>query len=126
MTCIYQGPHGEMSDEHYLLAGLGYFRGCEPLKDRVCRACNQRLGRLDEVFLRTGFVGFFRHVAAVGGRGGERPSPFQRGAHGIPPIEMLAAAPGSPYEVLWELIEGTNDIHALRQIVFERADGSTV
>jgi hypothetical protein len=114
-----------MSGEHYLPAGLGSFRGVEPLQDRVCRDCNNQLGRLDEVFLRTGFAGFFRHVADIAGRDKERPSPFQRGAAGVPPIEMRGAAPGTQYEILWELIPGTNNAQPLRQVVFEDPDGRT-
>jgi len=43
-VCIYPGPHGVMSDEHYLPAALGRFEGYDPLYDRVCRNCNKRIG----------------------------------------------------------------------------------
>jgi hypothetical protein len=121
-----------MSPEHYLPAGFGAFRGCERLRDRLCDQCNRRLGALDEVLLRTGFVGFFRQAVGVEGRDGERPSPFERGAHGVPRMVMQGAAPNAPYPMLWEPVAGSArgedraQAQPQRQIVFERGAGDAV
>ncbi len=41
--CIYPGPHGKMSPEHYLPAALGKFEGFLPLTGKVYEKCNNRL-----------------------------------------------------------------------------------
>jgi len=90
--CIYPGPHGAMSDEHYL--GVGNFQGYEPLWGRVCRECNTHIGDAVETeFLRTGAIAFFRWMIGVSGRDGLPPSPFYRRAAGIEPILMTGRAP---------------------------------
>jgi hypothetical protein len=69
--CIYPGPHGAMSAEHYLSEGLGTFAGCELLTGRVCRPCNTRIGDQTELqFLRSGQVGFFRWLLGIEGKDG--------------------------------------------------------
>ncbi len=119
-TCIYPGPHGVMSAEHYLPAGLGTFRGCEPLQERLCRRCNREIGsRVEEQFLRAGPTGFFRWMLGIEGRNGLPPSPFYRRAAGTSPIIMLRRAPGLSYDLLWEVSPGSEKVFPLRQIVFD-------
>jgi hypothetical protein len=118
-VCIYPGPHGVMSDEHYLPAALGRFEGYDPLYDRVCRKCNKRIGDTVEVqFLRAGPIAFFRWVLGIEGRDGLLPSPFYRGAGGAAPLYMLGRAPGFDYDLLWEVEPGTKNVYPLRQIIF--------
>ena len=119
-TCIYPGPHDVISDEHYLPISLGKFEGCEPLRRRICRTCNARLGSLLETqFARAGPTGLFRWMLGIKGRDGLPPSPFHKGAGGAPPILGLARLPDAPYDLLCELEPGTGDASPLRQIVFE-------
>lgn len=48
-----------MSEEHYLPAALGRFKGYEPLLDRLCRDCNKQIGNTcEEPFLRAGPIAF--------------------------------------------------------------------
>lgn len=112
-----------MSREHYLPAGLGSFRGYEPLLHRVCEPCNRQLGRLDEVLLRTGITGFLRHLAGVMGQDGPPPSPFERGAGGVPPMEMPGAVPGLAEPLLMAVRAGTRDAEPMGQIVLESPTG---
>lgn len=120
VDCIYPGPHTEMSEEHYLSAALGEFRGYEPLYGRVCRACNTKIGDTTEVqLLRTGPIAFFRWVVGTEGQDGPPPSPFYRGAGGAPPICIVGRPPGANHDLLWEVVPGTEDVYPLRQIVFE-------
>lgn len=120
VACIYPGPHGVMSKEDYLPVALGHFKGCEPLCDRVCEKCNNRIGNTAEVqFLRAGPVAFFRWLLGIEGRDGLLPSPFYRGAGGAPPLYMLGRAPGFDYDLLWEVEPGTENVYPLRQIVFD-------
>ena len=51
--CVYCGDH-QTNREHWIPRGLGRFDGYSPLLNRVCTACNRRLGLLDEELLRTG------------------------------------------------------------------------
>jgi hypothetical protein len=60
-ACIYPGPYGPMSPEHYLPMALGTFEGYKPLQDRVCRFRNERIGDSTELrFLGAGPIAFFR------------------------------------------------------------------
>jgi hypothetical protein len=117
--CIYPGPHGVMSEEHYLPAALGKFKGYEPLLGRVCRNCNTSIGKAVETeFLRTGAIAFFRWLTGFGGRDGLPPSPFYRRADGIPPIHMTGRLPDFDYDLLFEVDPGTTEVYPLRQVVF--------
>ena len=119
IECVYPGPHGIMSEEHYLPAALGGFARYDPLYDRVCVECNNRIGNTLEVqFLRAGPIAFFRWMLGIQGRDGLPPSPFYRGAGGAPPLYMLGRAPGFDYDLLWEVEPGTENVSPLRQIVF--------
>lgn len=116
--CTYPGPHGKMSDEHYLPAALGRFRGYEPLRGRNCRECNKHIGDAVEIeFLRTGAIAFFRWMVGVSGRDGLLPSPFYRRVAGMPPIHMTGRAPDFDYDLLWEVDPGTQGVYPLRQVV---------
>ena len=118
--CIYPGEHGVMSEERYLPAALGKFKGYQPLLGRVCRPCNTHIGDTVETeFLRTGAIVFFRWLVGVGGRDGLPPSPFYRRAAGIDPILMTGRAPGFAYDLLFEVVPGTEDVYPLLQVVFE-------
>ncbi len=117
--CIYPGPHGVMSEEHYLPAGLGRFQGYDLLRDRVCRDCNKKIGdALETEFLRTGAIAFFRWLVGVSGRDGPPPSPFYRRAAGMPPIHMMGRPKGFDYDLLFEVAPGTEVAYPLRQVVF--------
>jgi hypothetical protein len=121
-ACIYPGPHSDqMSVEHYLPAGLGRFGNYEPLRDKLCTACNNRIGReTEEQFLRAGPISFFRQICGVLSRDGSLPpSPFYRGAGGAPPIYTVGRFPDRDYDILWEVNWGSLQVSPLRQIVFE-------
>lgn len=118
--CIYPGPHGPMSSEHYLSDGLGRFAGYEPLNGRVCRTCNIKIGNETETqFLRTGPIAYFRWMLGVDGKNGAPPSPFYRGAGGAPEILATGRVSDYPFDILWETRRGTNECFPLRQIVFD-------
>jgi hypothetical protein len=111
-----------MSKEDYLPIALGRFKECEPLCDRVCDKCNNRIGNTAEVqFLRAGPIAFFRWLLGIEGRDGPPPSPFYRGAGGAPPLYMLGRVPGFDYDLLWEVEPGTESVSPLRQIVFNHS-----
>ena len=88
---------------------------------------NDGLGReVDEVLLRTGTTGFLRHLSGVIPPDRPPPSPFERGAKGIPPVAALAPVPGGlhrPERVLTQILPGTQDVEPITQIVFEMPSG---
>lgn len=117
--CIYPGPHGKISEEHYLPEGLGTFQGDTLLLNRVCNNCNTEIGnRTETQFLRAGPIAFFRWLLGIEGKDGPPPSPFYRGAAGAPAIYSIGRAPGFDYDLLWEIHRGTEEVYPLRQIVF--------
>jgi len=66
--CLYcqNPPDGE---EHWLPRSLGAFEGNTMLKDRICRSCNERLGRvLDLELARSGPAGLTRQLLGIEGR----------------------------------------------------------
>lgn len=126
MPCIYPGPHGAMSEEHYLPVALGTFEGMQPLRNRVCQACNNKLGNELEVqFTRAGPTGFFRWILGLRGRDGLPPSPFYHGAGGTQPIFMIGRPAWAEYDLLAEVAPGERGAMACRQIVFRDASGTT-
>ena len=126
VTCIYPGPHDVMSEEHYLPVSLGTFEGMEPLRDRVCRSCNEKLGNELEVqFTRAGPTGFFRWIVGIPGRDGLPPSPFYHGAGGTQPIFMIGRPDWAPYDLLAETDPGQRGAFACRQIIFQDVSGAT-
>jgi hypothetical protein len=69
--CIYC-PNPPDGEEHWLPRSFGAFRGNTMLKGRICRACNERLGRvLDQELVRTGPTGMARQVIGIAGRAGQ-------------------------------------------------------
>jgi hypothetical protein len=65
--CIYCPAEAD-SVEHHLPRALGNFKGYVPLLDRVCSACNGKLGLLDEQLCRSGIEAFFRTHLEIDGR----------------------------------------------------------
>ncbi len=125
-SCIYPGPHGVMSEEHYLPVALGTFEGMQPLRGRVCRVCNKTLGdKLEVQFARAGPTGFFRWRIGLRGRDGLPPSPFYHGAAGTQPIFMFGRPDWSEYDLLAEIAPGGEGAMTCRQIVFRDASGFT-
>jgi integrase len=64
-SCIYclAAPDGA---EHWLPRSLGKFRGDTRLRGRICKGCNERLGRLlDRELVRTGHTGLLRQVLGI-------------------------------------------------------------
>jgi hypothetical protein len=120
VRCIYPGPHGGPSAEHYLPAALGTFEGCKPLQGRVCQRCNRRIGDQTELqFLRAGQIGFFRWMLGIEGRSGLPPSPFDHGAGGAPRLVALGRIPQFRFLVALAVDPGTENVYPLRQIVFD-------
>ena len=127
-TCIYCAHEAE-SREHWIPRGLGTFRGNTTLADQVCEDCNNRLGRLDEELMRTGFTGFQRALLGVRGRHGTSGvSPFQyRAMQAGQPTTMMMPALGRNHQIQGEAYtdeEGRPSARPIRQVVLRMPDGS--
>lgn len=121
--CIYCGG-GPLTEEHYLPEGLGRFRGCEVLKDRICRDCQGKCARLEEQFLRCSPEAFFRKlIAKVGKKHHEKFEMFYRRSAGTDPVQLVGTYPGEAYPVLWEPNEGQYTLREMRQIVIADEQG---
>jgi hypothetical protein len=112
-----------MSEEHYLPDGLGRFCGYKPLIGKVCSSCNRKIGEIEEPFLRTGYIAAFRRQLGIKGKDGSPPSPYERGASGIPRLRATGRILDFPYEVLLEGDFGATSARPLRQIIFREQRG---
>jgi hypothetical protein len=125
-TCIYCGSTGPFSDEHSIPACLGEFRGFPLLTDRICKTCNNEIGKLEEQFCRSGPEGFFRRLLGIGGRKSHtKANPFHRGSGGGKPIDFEADHPVYGFPILWELNPGDRTVRQNRQIVVIGDEGGS-
>lgn len=126
-TCIYCHTSSDLSKEHCLPRGLGNFRGHHVLHNAICAGCNSSISLCEDQFLHSGPEAFFRYMLGIRGRGHHDPIiPFYRGSAGADRITLIYPHPETGIEILWELDEGTEQMHELRQIVVETDDGQTL
>jgi RNA polymerase subunit RPABC4/transcription elongation factor Spt4 len=115
--CIYCQSHGPFSREHALPRCLGEFRGFPTLNNRVCKKCNNFIGKVEEQFCRSGPEAFFREFLGITGRPSHRKvNSFERGSAGAKPIDfegvhsefkipvLLGLRPNSIGEVLRQIV----------------------
>jgi len=100
------------------------------LQDRLCAACNNELGKLDEELTRTGETAFYRSAFGIKGRPGHaavKPTEY-RAASATPPTQIWMSLPERDYKVLAEPIPNlpsqTPTLRPMRQLVFRRDDGT--
>ena len=111
--CIYCGNEAS-SLEHHVPRCLGSFKGYIPLAERVCTACNQQCGLLDEQLCRSGIEAFFRAYLGIAGRKEhDKVNPFYRGSAGGGRLEMKGANQQTGNTVLLEVV-GENQVRELR------------
>lgn len=121
--CIYCPAEAD-SVEHHLPRALGNFKGYAPLLDRVCSACNGKLGLLDEQLCRSGVEAFFRaHLEVDGRKQHDKVNPFYRGSAGGQRLEMVGVNQATGQDVLLELV-GRNEARELRCATFTAEDDS--
>lgn len=126
-TCIYC-PNEADSREHWIPRAFGTFRGYTPLLDRLCEACNGRLGELDQELVRTGPTGFHRALLGIEGRHGPtKVSPFHyRAMRGEQPTKMMMPVLHADHEIQAEAYcdeNGQSSARPIRQVVLRMADG---
>ncbi|MGH7812927.1 MAG: hypothetical protein ACREQI_02865 [Candidatus Binataceae bacterium] len=126
-SCIYLKPTGlcsgnsPLNDEHYLPRELGNFRGYEELRNKICKACNDRFGKLDEFIVRFGPEIFQRIGHGIEGRKKHRKKdPFHEPTHGRAPVEINAVLPNEQSPVPLEILPG-NRARPRRELIFQSA-----
>ncbi len=130
VRCIYCGKENLASIEHYLPECLGRFETFETLDDRICRDCNNHIGReLEDQLCHAGEIGFMRNALGVIGKRRRRITinPFKRGSAGAPPFEMRGRVPGQDFEVRLQLIRGSETtIEYLPQLIINSESDETL
>jgi len=123
--CLYCSEEPR-SEEHPLPAAFGEFINAPTLKDRICGRCNsERIGILDEQYVRCGPEGLLRKRYGIEGRGHhERVNPFYRGSAGGRRIEFLAWDEALQCEVNVELLGG-NEGRQLCELILKEKAGQT-
>jgi len=99
--CIYSQNNQEKceryanSEEHVLPAALGSFEDYPSLKGKLCSKCNNDLGKLDEILVRSNPVVNLRATHGVQGRSTHRKTnPFYERSHGHSPPTVYGQAEG--------------------------------
>jgi len=131
-SCIYTGPSGlcagtaPLSGEHYLPRGLGKFRGYEELIGKVCRDCNERFSKLDEILLSHGPEALLRLAHGIQGRKKHRRRDLSHDrSHGLPPIEVTALLPNESAPSRMEILS-RNRAQPRRELTFVSAETESV
>lgn len=117
--CIYSLQNREKckrnanSEEHVLPAALGSFKDYPSLSGKLCSKCNNDLGKLDEILVRSNPVVNLRATHGVQGRSTHRKThPFYERSHGHPPPSVYGQAEGdTPFRL--EVLEN-NQARPLR------------
>ncbi len=99
--CIYSQINQEKceryanSEEHVLPRALGNFKDYPSLSEKLCSKCNNDLGKLDEILVRSNPVVNLRATHGVQGRSTHRKTnPFYERSHGFPPTSVYGQAEG--------------------------------
>ena len=83
------------SEEHVLPAALGSFEDHPSLSGKLCSKCNNDLGKLDEILVRSNPVVNLRATHGVQGRSTHRKThPFYERSHGHPPPSVYGQTDG--------------------------------
>ena len=93
------------SEEHVLPRALGNFENYPSLNGKLCSVCNNDLGALDEILVRSNPVVSLRTTHGVQGRKSHRKTnPFYERSHGRPPPAVYGQAEGdTPFRL--EILE---------------------
>lgn len=124
--CIYCGASKSLCRQaHAIPRSLGTFKNQPSLKNRVCRECDSKIGKGEEQLIKCGPEAFIRIALGITGRSGKKStSPFRRAHAGHEALKFKAKYPGTHYEVLVEIIPGTQNWRPLPQIVIVDSNGS--
>ncbi len=103
--CIYCREKEANSEEHAIPAAVGTdnIRGFKKLLGKLCKECNQKIGQIEEQFLRCGPEAFFRKVLNIKGRKKhDAVNIFHRGSSSGKPIRVELENPGESCNFLCE------------------------
>jgi hypothetical protein len=127
--CIYcvEPPDGE---EHWLPRSLGTFQHNTMLKGRICRQCNNLLGRtVDNELANSGPTGMLRQALNIAGRSGDRrKNAFEyKVSRAEPPIQVVSRQLGdgaaAPLQAFGMNPDGTLNTVQMRSLYVETSEG---
>jgi len=124
--CIYCNDREALSEEHAIPACLGmdFIKNFEVLKDKLCKECNEKIGKLEEQFCRCSPEAFFRRQIGIKGRKYHKDmNPFYRGSSGSGPMCAETKHPFLDCMLLGELKEGSKNFIPARQIIVKDSSG---
>ena len=124
--CIYCNSSSDLCRHaHAVPRALGTFENQPSLKKHICRQCDSEIGKCEEQLIKCGPEAFIRIALGITGRSGsDSTSPFKRRHAGQEPLKFKTKYPDTNYDVLVELIPGTQNARPLPQVVIVAPDGS--
>ena len=122
-SCIYCNERIADSEEDFLPKCMGKFRNFERLKNKLCRVCNNKIGKVDEQFCRCGPEAFFRRILGIKGRRHHKSvNPYYRGSSGGSHIIIESSHPTLDCTIFFES-EKLGEAFPARQIIVNDCQG---
>jgi len=132
MFCIYCKEREADAREHYLPQCLGRFQNFEPLLDRLCQSCNERIGcTLEREFCRKSPEAVLRSVHWI--KGQSRDGQKKRQAHIYQPVRVgsqhlyfFASDPETGQSILWQMDKKPQTVKEISQILIFDDEGEVI
>ncbi len=129
MLCIYCKVHEADGREHYLPPCLGRFRNFEPLLDRLCQSCNEKIGQtLEREFCRKSPEAVLRSIHWIkgqrrAGRKNRQARIYQPEKIGGKHIHFFAPDPETGQNILWQTDKNPGTVKEISQLVIVDDEG---
>ncbi len=127
--CIYCREKEANSEEHAIPAAFGTdnIKGFEKLLGKLCEKCNQKIGHIEEQFLRCGPEAFFRKMLIIKGRKKhDEVNIFHRGSLGGKPIRVEVQNPDELCNFLCEPSSESGNLTYSNQLSLRNPEGFIV
>ena len=131
MLCIYCKEGEADAREHYLPQCLGRFENFEPLRDRLCNACNHAIGStVEREFCRKSPEAVLRSTNWIkgqnAGKKNRKAQIYQPENIGGRHLYFLAPDPESGIDILWQTDTKPGTVKEISQIVILNAQDNAV
>jgi len=132
MLCIYCKEGEADAREHYLPQCLGRFENFEPLRDRICNACNHAIGSTIELeFCRRSPEAVLRSTNWIKGQNAGKKNRaaahiFQPERIGGQHLYFLAPDPESGRNILWQTDKQPGTVKEISQVIILDAENNAV
>lgn len=118
-SCIYCKSTKNLCKSAHIVPRLfGKFKNQPTLKNKVCKQCDEEIGKCEEQLAKCGPEALFRYNLGLKGRHRRKsPSPFQRKHSGHGPIQMKVTIPNTEHQAIVEPIGDGYNCRLLPQII---------